>query len=73
MSIKIIASGVAVLAIIGLAAITKKNLDTIKASIMERSSQDNLLLAKAIVKHDNKLLDAAMLPSIALALSLIHI
>ena len=67
MNIKIIAGGVAVLTIVGLLAITKKNLDTIKDSIMERSSQDNLLLAKAIVKHDNKLLDAAMLPSIVLA------
>ena len=67
MKIKVIASGLALLAIIGLAVITKKNVEAIKASILERSTQDNLLLAKAIVKHGNQLLEAAMTPSMVLA------
>jgi hypothetical protein len=67
MKIKVIASGLALLAISGLAVITTKNIEAIKASIMERSTQDNLLLAKAIGKHGNQLLEATMTPSLVLA------
>lgn len=67
MKTKVIASGVALLAIVGLAFITNKNVETIKVSILERSTQDNLLLAKAIVKHGNQLIEAAMAPSMVLA------
>jgi two-component system sensor histidine kinase BarA len=67
MKIKVIASGLALLAIIGLAVITKKNVEAIKASIAERSTQDNLLLVKAIGKHGNQLLEATMTPSLVLA------
>ncbi len=62
-----IASVTALLVIIGLAVITEIIIASIKSSIMEGVTQDNLVLAKAISKHGNKLLEAAMTPSMVLA------
>ena len=67
MKTKIIASALLVLAITGIVTVTEQQSATTKNVILDRATNENLLLATAIAKHGDAIFTSLTRPSVVIA------